>query len=189
MIDNVKKFIDLLVRFEINANQLLFLTIVHKKDYAPLYKFVTEGKGFTPEEIDDLVDKGLVINLNKDEDYFLDSFITTDTFITGLYYEDEEIAPTEFWDAYPRMLYVEGKRFAARNTDKVQFFEDYNKVIGMRVDRHKEIMECLHYAVKNKLVNMGIRKWFDSKQWETIEEEMQQRKDAGDRELPGEAIY
>ena len=50
-------------------------------------------------------------------------------------------------------------------------------------------MECLHYAVKNKLVNMGIRKWFDSKQWETIEEEMQQRKDAGDRELPGEAIY
>ena len=59
----------------------------------------------------------------------------------------------------------------------------------MRVDKHKEIMECLHYAVKNKLVNMGIRKWFDSKQWETIEEEMQQRKDAGDRELPGEAIY
>ena len=62
MIDNVKKFIDLLVRFDINANQLLFLTIVHKKDYAPLYKFVTEGKGFIPDEIDDLVEKNLVID-------------------------------------------------------------------------------------------------------------------------------
>ena len=36
---------------------------------------------------------------------------------------------------------------------------------------------------------MGIRKWFDSKQWETIEEEMQQRKESGNRELPGETIF
>jgi hypothetical protein len=189
MIDNVKKFIDTLVKFEINANQMLFLTIVHKKDYAPLYKFVTEGIGFLPEEIDELVDKGLVINLNSDDDYYLDSFITTDKFIAGLFFEDEEIAPSEFWDAYPRMLYVDGKRFAARNTDKDQFFDDYNKEIGMRVDRHKHIMSCLEYAVKNRLVNMGIRKWFDSKQWEAIEEEMQQRKESGNRELPGETIF
>lgn len=189
MIDNVKKFIDLLIKFEINANQLLFLTIVHKQDYAPLYKYVTEGSGFKPEDIDSLVDKGLVINLNEKDDYYLDSFICTDKFITGLYYEDEEIAASEFWDTYPRMLYIEGKRFAARNTDKDKFFEDYNKEIDMRVDKHKKIMECLSYAVKNKLVNMGIRKWFDSKQWETIEEEMQQRKESGNRELPGETIF
>ena len=186
---NVKKFIDLLCKFEINANQLLFLIIVHKKDYAPLYKFVTEGAGFDPEEIDELIEKGLVINLNDKDDYYLDSFITTDKFITGLYFEDEEIAPSEFWDAYPRMLYIDGKRFAARNTDKDKFFEDYTKEIDMRVDKHQEIMKCLEYAVKNKLVNMGIRKWFDSKQWETIEEEMKQRKEAGNRELPGETIF
>ena len=143
MIDNVKKFIDLLIKFEINANQLLFLTIVHKQDYAPLYKYVTEGSGFKPEDIDSLVDKGLVINLNDKDDYYLDSFICTDKFITGLYYEDEEIAASEFWDTYPRMLYIEGKRFAARNTDKDKFFEDYNKEIDMRVDKHKKIMECL----------------------------------------------
>jgi len=87
------------------------------------------------------------------------------------------------------MLYIDGKRFAARNTDKDKFFEDYNKEIAMRVDKHKLIMTCLQYAVKNKLVNMGIRKWFDSKQWEAIEEEINQRKEAGNRELPGETIF
>lgn len=189
MIDNTKKFIDVLCKFEISANQLLFLTIVHNKDYAPLYKYVTEGTGFNPDEIEDLVKKGLTINLNEKDDYFMDSFIVTDKFLEGLYFDDENIPAQEFWDTYPRMLYVESKRFAARNTDKDKFFEDYVKEIGMRVDKHKRIMSALEYAVQNRLVNMGIRKWFDSKQWEAIEEEMEHRKEAGNNELPGETIY
>lgn len=189
MIEDIKKFVDILVKFDISANQLLFLTIVHRKDYAPLYKFVTEGEGFDPDEIDSLVNKGLVINLNQKDDYYMDSFVVTDMFLEGLFYDDETIPGTEFWNRYPKMLYIEGKRFAARNTDKDKFVEDYYKEIGMRVDKHKKIMEALEYAIKNKLVTMGLRKWFDSKQWETIEEEMEQRKDAGNRELPGEAIY
>jgi len=189
MIDNTKKFIDTLCKFQINANQLLFLTIVHKKDYAPLYKYVVEGEGFEPEEIDALVDKGLVIDLNKGDEYLMDSYIVTDKFLEGLYFDDEEAPAREFWDMYPRMLYIDGKRFAARNTDKDKFFEDYAKEIGMRVDKHKDIIQALEYAVQNKLVNMGIRKWFDSKQWEAIQEEMEVRKEAGNNELPGETIY
>ena len=154
-----------------------------------MYKFVQEGVGFTPDEIDDLVQKRLVINLNPENDYYLDSFVVADKFAGAIYVSEETIPGTEFWNRYPRTLYIEGKRFPARNADKDRFIEDYAKETKLRVDKHRRIMDALEYAVQNRLITMGIRKWFDSKQWESMEEEMKTRKEAGTNELPGEKIY
>jgi len=188
MFIDVNKYVKTLVDFNITADQFLLLWLTHLKDYKLLYRYVSMGDGFTSNVVADLEKKGYLLNLNNTYDNYVDSFIVTDKFKETLFNSDDEIAPQEFWDNYPRLLYINGKRFSARAINKDKFFEDYQKEVGHSIDKHNKVMNCLKYAVKNRLISMGIQKWFESKQWETIEEEIELRRKMGQNELPGEKI-
>ena len=189
MFSNLKKYVSTLTGFDVTANQFLFLWLTYLKEYALMYEYVQNRDGFTSEEIKDLQEKGYVMSLNQEGEYYVDSYVITDKFSETLFNEDPTLAAQEFWDTYPRLLYIDRKRFSARNTNKDLFLEVYQKQVGFSIDTHKRVMNALRYAINNKLVSMGIQKWFESKQWETIEEEMALRENAGLNELPGEEIF
>ena len=159
--------LDALARYSITPNQYVFLFLTHTRQYAAMYKFGQEGPGFTAEEIGNLVDRGLIINLNKAGYYYLDFFVLTDNVGKDLFEQDREKAALEFWNAYPILLRDSktGENFSLLTTDKQQFLKDYYVRVGYSEQKHNRVMEALDYAIDTKLIDMTIRQWFDSEQW------------------------
>ena len=65
MFEDLRAYTDLLVKHKITANQFLFLYLIHTQNFAILYELVHKGHGFSPEDIEDLEQRDLIINLNK----------------------------------------------------------------------------------------------------------------------------
>lgn len=81
----------------------------------------------------------------------------------------------ELWDAYPPIGIINGKEYDMRNFAKRFFTEDemffrYGKNIGWSKDKHKEVLELIDWAKKNKcnLLNKNIADFIISKSWESI---------------------
>lgn len=159
--------LDALARYNITPNQYVFLFLTHARQYATMYKFGQEGPGFTAEEIGNLVDRGLILNLNKAGHYYVDFFVLTDGVGADLFDLDREQAALEFWNAYPILLRDSktGENYSLLNTDKKQFLADYYVRVGHSGQKHARVMEALDYAIDANLIDMTIRQWFDSEQW------------------------
>jgi hypothetical protein len=140
-----------------------------------MYKFGQEGPGFSAEEIGNLVDRGLILNLNKAGYYYMDFFVLTDDVKKDLFDTDREKAALEFWNAYPILLRDSktGENYSLLNTDKDQLLKDYYIRVGYSEQKHRRVMEALDYAIDKGLVDMTIRQWLDSEQWTMMWELME----------------
>jgi len=166
--------LDALSRYNLTPNQYVFLFLTHAKQYAAMYKFGQEGPSFSSEEIGNLVDRGLILNLNKDGYYYMDFFVLTDAVGRDLFDQDREKAALEFWNAYPILLRDPrtGENFSLLNTDKQPFLRDYYARIGFNPAKHQRVMNALDYAIEKNIVDMTIRQWLDSEQWTLLQELM-----------------
>ena len=77
----------------------------------------------------------------------------------------------EFVDAYPRFLYIDGKRVAALNADMSELEDEYTKIV-IRKGQHDRVLKALNWARDNHEIHMGIKLWLGSRQWKSIEEVM-----------------
>ncbi|RYC69572.1 MULTISPECIES: hypothetical protein [Spirosoma] len=159
--------LDALLRYNITPNQYVFLFLTHTRQYAALYRFGQEGPSFSAEEIGNLVDRGLILNLNKEGYYYLDFFVLTDEVGRDLFDQNREKAALEFWNAYPILLRDPhtGENFSLLTTDKDQFLKDYYSRVGHAIPKHRRVMDALEYAIDKNLIDMTIRQWLDSEQW------------------------
>lgn len=162
--------LDALCRYNITPNQYVFLFLTHTRQYAAMYKFGQEGPSFSAEEIGNLVDRGLIMDLNKAGHYYMDFFVLTDEVGKDLFDLDREKAALEFWNAYPILLRDSktGENYSLLNTNKQQFIKDYYTQVGHSEHKHRRVMEALDYAVDNTMIDMTIRQWFDSEQWTLV---------------------
>lgn len=171
--------LDALARYNITPNQYVFLLLTHTRQYAAMYKFGQEGPGFSAEEIGNLVDRGLILDLNKSGRYYMDFFVLTDSVGKDLFDQDREKAALEFWNAYPILLRDSRTKenYSLLNTDKPQFLKDYYVRVGHSETKHDRVMEALDYALETNLIDMTIRQWLDSEQWTLLLElkEMRER--------------
>lgn len=87
----------------------------------------------------------------------------------------------EFVDAYPKFLWINGKRVPALNADMVELQKEYNKIV-IKKGKHEAVMKALNWAAKNHEVHMGIKLWLGSRQWKSIEDIMN---DESGKKLPG----
>jgi hypothetical protein len=162
--------LDALCRYNITPNQYVFLFLTHSRQYAAMYKFGQEGPSFSAEEIGNLVDRGLIMNLNKAGHYYMDFFVLTDGVGQDLFDLDREKAALEFWNTYPILLRDSktGENYSLLNTNKQQFVKDYYTQVGHSEQKHRRVMEALNFAVDNTMIDMTIRQWFDSEQWTLV---------------------
>jgi hypothetical protein len=185
MFEDLRAYTDLLVKHKITANQFLFLYLIHTQNFAILYELVHKGHGFSPEDIEDLEQRDLIINLNKTpNEFYADSFIVTDRFAMDLFIENEQAAQ-EFWECYPLLINIDFRKIPAKTVNKEVFFKDYTKKIGHSKIKHDKVMTALRYAIKNDRINMGIKKWFESEQWVEIQSELEQLKHLSDEPKHG----
>jgi hypothetical protein len=184
--DTPNQLVDFLVKHRISSDQFLFMFLIYREDYVALYKYTEQVKGLHPEEVQDLVRRGYLKSENNNAEYFADAFIVTDKFTSEIF-EVTRDAALEFWDTYPPLIYVQGRRFSTKNEDKEKFLDEYTVKIGYSLRLHRKVMHALKYGIEVGAVNTGIGKWFRSKQWEELEKEMNQNigigEKYGDKEL------
>jgi hypothetical protein len=192
---DVDGYVDFLCKHNMSADQFLFLFMIHSEDYKNLYKYVTLNHGLPPEQIHDLISRGFMLNNNSTSKegeplYFADSFIVTEKFTGPVFMEPltEEVQypAEEFYNAFPDYIYVNGKRFHARNVEKFPFMMDYMRKVGFSKVRHRKAMEGLEYGKRNDLINVGLDKFFKTEQWMNLYKEMNITKESkryGDNEF------
>lgn len=83
----------------------------------------------------------------------------------------------EFFNEYPSIAIINGveaplKNFAKKFNSEEEFFFQYGKSIGWKIENHNKILELIRWGKENRcnLLNMNIADFMVSKIWRSIEE-------------------
>jgi hypothetical protein len=136
----------------------------------PLRTKDSNGKPQYKSELEDLIDRGYIINRGKSNKYELDYLVLTPKF-TDSVLVNIHTAPKEIWNEYPRLISVEGKEFSAKSCDFDEFCDLYLKAINWDISEHQRVKEAVK-TIKEQGGNyakMGIKKWVGSRQWDEME--------------------
>ena len=172
-----KGFVNILIGLKIKPAQLLLLMFLYhdrlegegKLAYdgpsiANVYRYAEHVGGWSREEIEDLVEKGLMVDNNSvsggKKQAYPDHFHVTQKFIDAVYVTSSHFA--EFWDEYPS--FVENFEDARKGMIplKAAVYEEVEAMYKKRVktkSHHLRAMEVLRWAKENNLINMGIAKY------------------------------
>lgn len=186
MFTNVEKFIDILCKHDLTADEFLFCYLIHmdKKGFPLIYKYVenvttlnhnlnTVKGGWSEGSIKKLLDKNFIFSMNKynasknRDDHYPDFYLPTTTFKEIIAFELEE-AFEEVLALYPPFINIDGKNIPAKSCDIEALSTIYCRMIKDNIKTHEEVLDLLKYAVDNSMISMGIEKWVKSRQWETI---------------------
>lgn len=183
MFYNPNHFVEVLCELNITANQFLlchllywdnreeFRSSTHKKSLASLYKYASsKTRRWKTTEVDDLIEKGYLKELNTSGPRSADMMEVDPSFITKVYASYPQFE--EFWDLYPKvMASFDGSRgsIKLKMCDKDELEKSYLRLVTTK-KLHNNIMELLKWGINNHQINMGIEKFVKSRQWETLED-------------------
>lgn len=199
MLEDVKQFTDFLVKWKITPNQffLCWLLFWDHKEYkggkrpnpndpltfANVYRYAKKVKNWNVDEINDLVEKGLIENPSGKQ-MKIDQMKVTQKFIDELLVNKKR--EDEFWDAYPTWI----KNF--HNPSKPQInlktcVESdiktlYRKFVKTK-KKHERVMEILKWAKRHDKIRCNIENFVKSKMWEQLEELMEQEGHGGETQF------
>jgi hypothetical protein len=184
MVYPLDKYVDVLLKLDINAIQVLFCQIIFERRHDLLYRIAQEGQIFPQKDLDDLVEKGLVIDTNPTgPNKYADFYEVTDKFVQA-FYDASTRDGEEFWEAYPPFINIDGKKIPSKAVNKEELVRWYHKHIGSIHD-HKKVMAALKYAKDNRLISMRIDKWLQSEAFVDLWTIM---KESSQHDLPNEHI-
>ena len=110
--------------------------------------------------------------IDKENKYALDNFEVTSKF-TDEFINKLDLAADEFFDNYPKNIFVKGIEYPARACDYQDMKIAYIKGIKSSIKRHKEViaglkqdLELSPYAKANIMNYIGGRMW-ENRQEET----------------------
>ncbi len=180
MIYDAERFNDELVRLSITPTQChlcMCLLETGKKREKLIIKYKNNFK-LEAEDLKKLQDLGYLENMNGQSSK-VDSihlYYVTPKLKELLFVDDDdlEIACEEAWQAYPKLLKIEGKSQSSRTISRDDFSEAYTKLIRGNIILHKKIVEMFsHYkdlVKKDKVHGLGLKKALETRIWEVIEE-------------------
>ncbi len=176
-----KETIDFICKHKLTLNQFAICLLIHKKDGATIIRLNIElgvigdcmipvgkgsdGKTKYKKELVDLIDREFIETVHPVHGYEIDNLKVTakftDEFITPL-----ALAHEEFFEAYPKTIYVNGIEYPARSCDFDEMRVAYTKAIKGSVKKHKLILASLEsdkqtsqYAKVNIMNYIGGRIW------------------------------
>lgn len=185
MID-LDRYADFLMKHTISPNQFLFLWLIMNGKYSLLYKYCEEIKSFSKNEIFQLVDKGFIEKPKEASGgaLFADDFVVTKKFRSLVFAEDPEAMFQEFWNLYPNYLFINSKKVPTKGTNMEELEERYVKMIKDNLSLHNAIIASVEWGKQHGFLNTGILKFFESRAWDYIHQEMRECIEQG--ELPSQ---
>lgn len=174
--------ITLLCTANITPTQYTFLFLLHAKNWKAIREYVTANGGFPPHEVKDLHDRGYILyfKVNKNIETSAENFYVTERFTDMLYtgesapMVDDDDAFNELHAAYPAYIQIDGKPTAARNLDFELGEQLYSRIIRGNRELHATILSTIAYGIEHGLLNMGMRKFIETRQWLSIQQAMEQ---------------
>ncbi len=170
------EYLDVLIQKRISPNQGLFLHFLLAGDIANMIRYAEENQPFAFAELEELEDRGYIVyqGPRNRKQFYSDYFVVTSEFTDGLPLLDQD-AGQEFWNQYPGFFNLflkdEVRRVPAKTCDQDQLIKDYLVKIRYNKTTHAHVLEILQWAKDTGKITMGIRKWVDSRQWDTLFEE------------------
>lgn len=121
----------------------------------------------------DLHERGYISYVNDDsqEKCILNSILVTEKFTSFLYEGQdsviisEEDAFNELFFAYPPFINIQGRMVSARTISIELGGHTYHRIIKGQRSQHKEIIEYVEFGKNNNMINMGLSKFLESRQW------------------------
>lgn len=184
MIINIKKVIEICVKFKITIEDFFFLYLISTRDTANMRMYVNHIDGFSDKFMTRLEKKGLLLDMttykSKDDFYedgskrvMLHNLHTTPDFDTALESAGEAIdlqeAYDELMDVYPyEITGTNGQKYNARTGTYETNSEKYLKYIKRNPDEHETIVAATKYGRDNNLIKMGLEKYIATRYWGSL---------------------
>jgi hypothetical protein len=164
-----EKFVDVLSKSGLSPNQYLFAYLIHKGNFPLMYRYVREVGRFKLEDIQTVLEKGYIIDVNKDRgdrtETFPDHYIPTSSFKELMINETEDDVE-ELWEIYPPFILINGNKAPGKSTDISVLAKPYSVAIKGSPDKHQEVKEILEWAIEKKVISMGFEKFILGRGWE-----------------------
>jgi len=165
------EFMKLCKLLRVSAEQLVFMQAMHQKEYGLIKDYLTDNL-VSQETFTELIGRGYVKYIGKEGTMDLSKMRVTSQVSKHFDAPDnsDELFD-EFIGGFPRFIYISGKRVAALNADMDELRRAYIEKVIVK-GKHNEVMEALNWARENHQISMGIKLWFSSHQWKSIQEIM-----------------
>lgn len=178
-----KETLDFLGKKKLTFNQFAMCLMLYYKDTAAVIQYTTEvgyltggtiinSKGHEINELDDLVERGIVKWTSKDKEnpQALDNYSVTSKFTVGFMDRYQEAAD-EFWKQYPDTFFIQGEeKRIAKSMDYDEFEEEYIKIITVDFKRHELMMKDVEVQLtKSKYASVGILKYIKSRPYDNVD--------------------
>jgi len=209
MIHNLPKFVRFCTRYGITAHEFMLPYMLYLDEkvkrggamkypndpsegtpVANLYKYILGTRPWTPDEISNLENKGLLENRNqmvRKDDYVKkatspDLMSPTDLFCSEIF------APETRWEEFLSVYPTRVPNFNNPNGPDINLMlvaepgamdaleNFYSKVVKTKV-LHEQVIDLVKWAAENGYINMNISKFVASKHWEVLLEMRQQKPD------------
>lgn len=178
---SAKQLVSLLIELDISINQFLLLWFLHLDKEEGNGKLITEGpaianiyryaekvNSWSFAEIDDLINKGWMIDRNKasqdgSRQAYPDYFEISETFEDKLFVTSDRF--DQFWEEYPAFVENFNGPRGPMIPLKAAVMEDVELLYKKRVRtkaKHQEVMDILKWAKEEGLINMNIAKYVGS---------------------------
>jgi len=177
MIDDLNRCVDFMVKHQLSTNQLLLLQILSEesmfrevktnslkfKKIGNIYKWSEQGKGWSKEEIEDLIQKDYLFGIkslqktDKGEEYTysIDQLLLTQKF-SDLMFINSNFAFDEILEVYPDTFQIQNQTVFTKSGDLTKVQENYFKLIKGSILKHEEIKQIILYAKERGLCNYKI---------------------------------
>lgn len=173
ILDNVDEYVDFLTKQKLSTNQFLLLYLLYTEKFVKvddklkykrignIYKWSSEGKGWTKEEIEDLISKDYVFGIKSinpsdgNLTYFVDQLILTQKF-SDLMFINANFAFEEILEIYPDTFVVNQSTVFAKSGDLEKVALNYSKLIKNSIAKHEEVKNIILYAKERGLCNYKL---------------------------------
>jgi hypothetical protein len=186
MIDDVNAYVDFMVKHKISTNQFLLLQLLHEetmfkevksnslrfKKIGNIYKWSKEGKGWTEQEIEDLIAKDYLFGIKSKQTngtitYSIDQLILTQKF-SDIMFVNSNFAFEEILDIYPDTFQIQGQTVFTKSGDLDKVQQNYFKLIRGNTVKHEEIKYIITYAKERGLCNYKLENFLTKGVIDTI---------------------
>lgn len=180
-----KETINFICKKKISFNQFAICLLINARDTAGIIQ-IQEELGFIGDrlikkgdrtyinELDDLIDRGFILNheIDKKDFYALDNFVVTPEFTTGFLGDIDEMCK-ELWSEYPSTINIRGAEYPTKACDYDEFCKVYIKAIKSSIKTHNEIIAKLKKfkSSHNNYAEMKIMNFVGSRHWENLQNE------------------
>jgi hypothetical protein len=142
------------------------------KTVGNIYKWSKEGKGWSEQEIEDLINKDYLFGIKSQQvngtiTYSIDQLILTQKF-SDIMFVNSNFAFEEILDIYPDTFQIQGQTVSTKSGDLDKVQQNYFKLIKGNTVKHEEIKNIITYAKERGLCNYKLENFLTKGVIDTI---------------------